>query len=99
MEMICNKCKYKIDVGRTVDVKYALESNKLVCPECKSVDVKLTDASGVNIKVDGLTEDVIVDIVKELAGNITLIDIVEFFKGGKPTQGEQKEQDGKGKGT
>lgn len=99
MEMICNKCKYKMDIGREVDVKHALDNDKLRCLECKSFDVKLVDASGVNIKVDGITEDVIVDIVKELAGNITLIDIVEFFKGGKPTQGEQKGQDDQGKGT
>ena len=87
MEMVCNKCKYKMDVGKTVDVEHALANNKLMCPECKSTDVKLVDASGVNIKVDGITEDVIVDIVKELAGNITLVDIMEFFKGGTPKQG------------
>jgi len=99
MEMICNVCGYKINIGKTVDVEHALKNNKLMCPECKSADVKLVDAGGVNIKVDGITEDVIVDIVKELAGNITLVDILEFFKGGKPKQGEQTEQGKQGDGT
>jgi len=99
MEMICNICGYKITIGKTVDVKFALENNKLMCPECRDVDVKLVDAGGVNIKVDGITEDVIVDIVKELASNITLVDVMEFFKGGKPKQGEQKEQGKQGGGT
>lgn len=91
MEMICNECKYKIDVGRSVDVKHALDNDKLRCLECKSSDVKLVDASGVNIKVDGLTEDVIVNIAKELAGNISLIDVIDFFKG-KPSQEEQNKE-------
>jgi len=40
----------------------------------------------VNIKVDGITEDVIVDVIKEVAGNITLADVMGFFKGGKEKQ-------------
>jgi len=93
MEMICNICGYKMNIGRTVDVKHALENKKLMCPECKNADVKLVDASGVNIKVDGVTEDVIVDIIKELAGNITLVDIMDFFKGGMKKTDEQDKGD------
>jgi len=98
MEMICNECGYKQNVGKTVDVKHALDNDKLKCSECKSFDVKLVDAGGVNIRVDGITEDVIVDVIKEFAGNITLIDVIDFFKG-KSSLEEQKEKDDQGTGT
>ena len=91
MEMICNACGYKMNIGNTVDIKHALDNDKLKCPECESFDVKLVDAGGVNIKVDGITEDVIVDIVKELAGNISLVDVIDFFKGKPELKGQDEE--------
>jgi len=89
MEVVCNKCGYKIDIGRSVAVEHAHDNDIFKCKECGNFDVTLVDTGGINIKVDGISEDVIVDVIKEIAGNITLVDIVDFFKGGKPKQEEQ----------
>jgi len=86
MEIVCNKCGYKRNLGKRIDVL----NTDLKCQECGDSDIKLVDASGVNIKVDGITEDVIVDIVKELASNISLTDIVGFFA--KPRKQDNQEE-------
>ena len=86
MEIICNNCGYRKNLGKTVERK----TLEFECPECQGTNMKLVDASGVNIKVDGITEDVIVDIVKELASNISLTDIVGFFA--KPKKQDNQEE-------
>ena len=90
MEMICNACGYRTNLGRKIDVELAFVNKVFMCAECKGTDMRLVEAGGVNIKVDGITEDVIVDVIKEVAGNITLADVMGFFKGGK------EKQEGKG---
>ena len=92
MEIVCKKCGYKRDLGKYVAVANVILSGSVPrCPECSSTDLKLVDGGGgVNIKIDGITEDVIVDIIKELANNISLTDIVGFFA--KPrNQGDLEE--------
>lgn len=76
MEMVCNNCGYRKNLGKNVERR---NLDFEYCPECHGTNIKLVDAGGVNIKIDGITEDVIVDIIKELANNISLTDIVGFF--------------------
>ncbi len=86
MELVCNKCGYKKDLGKAAD----LQGTRFKCLECRSDDVKLIDSGGgVNIKVDGITEDTIVNIIKELAKNVSVYDIFGFLA----KQGQVKEKD------
>lgn len=75
MEVVCNKCGYRRNVGsslQTLDTVFR-------CTECGSNDVRLVDTGGINIKIDGLTEDTIRAIVGELAKNISIADVWKFF--------------------
>lgn len=84
MELVCNKCGYKRQLGTSVGAKEVF-----VCTECQSRDVRLVDTGGVNIKVDGINENTVVNIVKELAKNISVYDIFGFLA----KQGQGKEED------
>ena len=84
MELVCKKCGYKRDLGNSVNT-----DEVFVCTECQSKDVKLVDTGGVVIKVDGINEHTIVNIVKELASNVSVYDIFNFLA----KQGQVKEKD------
>ena len=86
MELVCNKCGYKKNLGNFVRT-----DEVFVCTECQSKDVKLVDTGGVVIKVDGINEDTIVNIIKELASNVSIYDIFNFLA----KQGQVKENDDK----
>ena len=80
MEMICNKCGYKVDVGKTVEIEHAVDTHMFICTECNSTDVRLVDiGGGLNITVDGINEDTLVHIAKELTKNFTVADVISFF--------------------
>jgi len=81
---VCKKCGYKRDLGNSVNT-----NEVFICTECQSKDVKLVDTGGVVIKVDGINENTIVNIIKELAQNISVYDIFGFLA----KQGEVKEKD------
>ena len=84
MELVCNKCGFRRNIGTVVHTKEVF-----VCTECTSTDVKLVDAGGVVIKVDGVNQDTIINVVKELASNISIYDIFNFLA----KQGKVKEKD------
>jgi hypothetical protein len=86
MELVCRKCGYKIDVGGNLDPNY---EGKKVCSECGSTDVRLVDVGGINIKVDGINEDTIVHVIKELAKNVNVYDVFSFLA----NQGQGKKKD------
>jgi len=86
MEIICNKCGYKRNLGKSVQA-----DEIFICTECESKDVKLVDTGGVVIKVDGINENTIVNIIKELASNVSVYDIFNFLA----KQGEVKDKDDK----
>lgn len=84
MEIVCKKCGYKRNLGNSVNT-----DEVFVCTECQSKDVKLVDTGGVVIKVDGINENTIVNIIKELASNVSVYDIFSFLA----KQGQDKEKD------
>lgn len=84
MELVCNKCGYKRNLGNSVNT-----DEVFVCVECQSKDVKLVDTGGVVIKVDGINENTVVNIIKELASNVSVYDIFNFLA----KQGQVKEKD------
>ena len=86
MEIVCNECGFKRSIGTIVHAKEVF-----VCTECQSTDVKLVDTGGINIKVDGINEDTIVNIIKELAKNVSVYDIFGFLA--KQGQGQIEEKD------
>ena len=86
MELVCNKCKFRRNLGNSVNA-----DEVLICTECQSKDVKLVDTGGVVIKVDGINENTIVNIIKELASNVSVYDIFNFLA----KQGEVKDKDDK----
>ena len=88
MELVCRKCGYKIDVGGNLDPQ---DERLLRCSECNSTDVKLVDVGGINIKVDGINEDTIVNVIKELAKNVNVYDVFAFLA--KQGQGKDKDKD------
>lgn len=97
MELLCNKCGYKKQLGTSVDAK-----DVLICTECQSTDVTLVDTGGINIKIDGVNrstisnlirdigvdENTIVNICKGLAENISIYDVFNFLA----KQGQIKEE-------
>lgn len=88
MEIVCNKCGYKRNLGKSVQA-----DEIFICTECQSKDVRLIDTGGVVIKVDGINvefiQDTVVNFVKELASNISVYDIFNMLA----KQGEVKEKD------
>jgi DNA-directed RNA polymerase subunit RPC12/RpoP len=88
MELVCGDCGYKIDVGGNLDPK---AKSILVCSECGSKNVKLVDVGGINIKIDGINEDTIVHVIKELAKNVNVYDVFSFLA--KQGQGKKKDED------
>ncbi len=84
MELVCNKCGFRTNIGTSTTTK-----DIFVCTECQSTDMKLIDTGGVNIKVDGLTENTVVNIIKELAKNVSVYDIFAFLA----KQGHVQEKD------
>lgn len=84
MELVCEKCGYKKQIGTTVSA-----GDIFVCTECGSKSVKLVDTGGVVIRVDGINENTVVNIVKELAKSVSVYDIFGFLA----KQGESKEKD------
>lgn len=88
MELVCRKCGYKIDVGGNLDPS---DERLSKCSECGSTDIKLVDVGGINIKVDGINEDTIVHVIKELAKNVNVYDIFSFLA--KQGQGKKKDED------
>lgn len=85
MELKCNKCGYKRQLGTTVGAKEVF-----VCTECQGTDMTLIDTGGVNIKVDGINENTVVNIVKELAKNINIYDIFSFLAKQGGGDGDEK---------
>lgn len=86
MELVCKDCGYKIDVGGNLDPK---AKSILVCSECGSKNVVLVDVGGINIKIDGINEDTIVHVIKELAKTVNVYDIFSFLA----NQGQVKKKD------
>ena len=80
----CKKCGYKIDVGGHLDPR---DDRLSKCSECGSTDIRLVDVGGINIKVDGINEDTIVHVVKELAKSVNVYDIFAFLA----KQGQNKD--------
>jgi len=74
MEIVCNKCKFRRNLGNNVQA-----DDIFICTECQSKDVRLVDTGGVVIKVDGINENTIVNIIKELASNVSVYDIFKFL--------------------
>jgi len=84
MEVVCNKCGYRRNVGgilRANDVSsvHQFFSDVLKCTECESVDVRLVDSGGLNIKIDGVNEDTVRVVISELMKSVSLKDIWNFF--------------------
>jgi hypothetical protein len=86
MEFVCRDCGYKIDVGGNLDPK---DERLSKCSECGGTNVKLVDVGGINIKVDGINEETIVNVIKELAKNVNVYDIFSFLA----KQGQVKDKD------
>jgi len=93
MELVCKECGYKVNIGSSV----IPTPDIWTCPECGSKNVKLVDISGVNIKVDGISEDTIVHIIKELAKNVNVYDVFSFLakQGQSKNEKEDDSLDGK----
>jgi hypothetical protein len=80
MEVVCNKCGTRRNVGGIVQIKDFIEDKeRFFCLECDSHDMRLVDSGGINIKVDGINEDTIRAIVSELAKSVSLADLWKFF--------------------
>lgn len=77
MEVTCSECGFKKDVGKTVDVS-SVES--ISCPKCGCTNVVITDTSGIKIRIDGISEEMIINIIKELGKNVSIYDVFKFFK-------------------
>ena len=89
MELVCGDCGYKVNIGSSITA----QSDIWKCSECGSKNVKLVDISGVNIKVDGINEDTIVHIIKELAKNINVYDVFSFLAKQGQSKDEKKDKD------
>lgn len=76
MKFVCEKCGFEEELGKFVDIK----DIRRRCPNCGSQKVFLVDTGGIDIKLTGITPDFLKSVADQIAGSITLKDLLNFFK-------------------